>query len=103
MDPVGRQGRIKGNSKGYLKEKLGENNSWESNAPSDLGGGFNTRSGTRKAAGTLNGDEWQGTVKGKTKHTYGVDGKNDPDGTRTKDAKANNNIKKVTWEAEHHG
>lgn len=70
MDPIGRQKKIAGNSKNYQKTKLGEENSWESNAPSDLGGGFNKKSGTRRADNPSVEDKWQGTVKGKTKHTY---------------------------------
>lgn len=70
MDPIGPQTKSYPNTKGHQKTKLGEDNSWESNAPKDLGGGFNTKCGTRKSSGGKIEDKWQGTVKGKTKHTY---------------------------------
>ena len=77
MDPVGTQKKIAGNEDRYafqknLDKKVG-----------DLDGGFNTKSGTRKAGGDGVGEsKMQGTVKGKTTHTYGVDGKNDPETKR---------------------
>ena len=96
MDPIGKQKSIQGNSKNHLKEKLGEENSWESNAPKDLGGGFNKKSGTRKFEEGHMESEWQGTVKGKTTHTYAVDGKNDPEHNgRYKNI---NNIKQRKWD-----
>lgn len=76
MDPVGVQKGKFPNNKGISKSKLDEENSWESNAPSDLSGGFNEKSGTRKAVGGKVEDEWQGKVKGNITHTFGVDGKN---------------------------
>ncbi len=53
------------------KSKLGELNTWKSNAPKDLGGGFNKKSGTRQADKLSSTNKmFQGTVKGKTTHTY---------------------------------
>ena len=77
MDPVGVQKKIAGSDyretfQKKLDQKVG-----------NLDGGFNTKSGTRKADGDGVGEaDYQGTVKGKTTHTYGVDGKNDPETKR---------------------
>ena len=74
MDPVGKQGKIAGNQyrvtfQKCLDQKVGS-----------LDGGFNTKSGTRKADGSgTNESKYQGGVSGKHKHTYGVDGKGDSD------------------------
>lgn len=75
MDPVGKQGKIAGNKyrvsfQKCLDQKVG-----------DLDGGFNKKSGTRSSGGdTKDGyTKYQGSVKGKTKHTYGVDGRGDAD------------------------
>ena len=69
MDPVGAQGKIKGSWLRVSMDKRLEN-------VGDLGGGFNKKSGTH--SGKFQ-DSWQGKTKGKTKHTYGVGGKNDND------------------------
>lgn len=79
MDPVGPQQSKKSSTPKVLSQRKGMYDTWESNAPKDLDGGFNTKSGTRRADSPRQYDKWQGTTKGKTKHTYGVHGQNDPD------------------------
>lgn len=60
IDPNG--GNISSQKKGLLK-----------NPGKDFDGGFNKKSGTHSSSkGKLEG-RWQGSTKGKTKHTYGVD------------------------------
>lgn len=48
MDPIGPQKDKFPNKRNQLNGKLGEFMTWESNAPKDLGGGFNKESGVRK-------------------------------------------------------
>ena len=69
MDPIGPQKKIKSNQHNERFEKLvdggGAKNRYE--------GERNMSSGTRGAdKGRMEG-KWQGTVKGKTKHTFGVE------------------------------
>lgn len=68
MDPVGPQKKIKSNEMNVHSQKL-----MDSPAKKNLGGGFNTSSGTRAADKLSSTNEkFQGTVKGKTKHTYKI-------------------------------
>jgi len=73
MDPIGSQSKISGSEHNVSKQKNLDKK------VGDLGGGFNTSSGKRKSAGGKLESGWQGKVKGKIVHTYGVDGQNDED------------------------
>lgn len=68
MDPVGQQAKIPGSKPNVMFQRRGQANTWASNAPEDLGGGFNDKSGTRRADTPKDWGKWQGTTKGKTKH-----------------------------------
>ena len=70
MDPIGIQKKIKGNSMSVDKQKLHDDNDKAGGYKSKYSGNRNMSSGTKRAStGKLEGD-WQGTVKGATKHTY---------------------------------
>ncbi len=69
MDLVGPQKKIAGNKHHESRQKL-----IDEGAPKDLGGGYNTKSGTREAdfaSAPYKESQWAGTTKGKIKHTYG--------------------------------
>lgn len=70
MDPIGSQNKIDGSKPNVMNQRKGQFNTWSSNAPKNLGGGFNTSSGTRAADKPRSWGPDGGTVKGKTKHTY---------------------------------
>ena len=73
MDPIGSQKKIDGSQHNVSKQKNLDKK------VGGLDGGFNTKSGTRKADNGKLESGWQGKVKGKITHTYGVDGQNDED------------------------
>lgn len=64
MDPVGPQKKISGSKHAEHFQKLLDEKL------TDFGGGFNEKSGTRKTSEGRVEADFQGTVKGKTKHTY---------------------------------
>lgn len=64
MDPIGPQKKIASSSHNVSKQK-----NLDAKVP-DLDGGFNSKSGTHSAADGKLESRWQGTVRGKTKHTY---------------------------------
>ena len=72
IDPVGSQKKIPGSEQSVSRQKLQDGGG----AKKSYGGGFNTKSGT---SSTKFSTSWQGTTKGATKHTYGVNGKSDPE------------------------
>ena len=65
-DPIGVQKKIKSNEYHVGWEKLLDGGG----AKKSYGGGFNKKSGTWKNPGGKLESEWQGKVKGGTKHTY---------------------------------
>lgn len=75
MDPCGKQKKIKSDSEHVSFAKLLEGGGGDGN----YGGGFNKKSGTRTTYKARDYDKYKGTVKGATKHTYGVNGENDND------------------------
>ena len=70
IDPVGSQRKIPSSEMNVRHQKLIDKKVGK------LGGGFNTSSGTR---GGKFSTSWEGQTKGKTKHTYGVNGNDDKD------------------------
>lgn len=66
MDPIGRQKKIKSDSYRETKEKLINGGG----AKSKYVGERNMSSGTHRASEGKLESKWQGTVKGKTTHTY---------------------------------
>ena len=87
MDPVGKQSKIKDGQYHVGWQKLLDGGG----AKSSYGHTKSTESGTRKAVGGVVESKWQGTVKGKTVHTYAVDGKNDPE-VKASNAKGRNYV-----------
>lgn len=74
MDPVGPQKKIKSSEYHVSFEKL-----LKGGGSKEKYGGMDMKSGTKKTFKARDYDEWQGKVKGGIKHTYGVNGENDPD------------------------
>jgi len=72
MDPVGKQSKIPSNEYRKTFEKKLSGGGAKSNYD-----GISFPSSTRKASAS--DSKWQGKVRGATKHTYGVNGENDPD------------------------
>lgn len=70
MDPIGKQKRIKSDQYHEGFEKLLD----KGGAKSKYEGDRNMRSGTHPAREGKLESKWQGTVKGKTTHTYKKDG-----------------------------
>lgn len=75
MDPCGPQKKIKSNEYHASFEKLINGGG----AKSDYKGGLTIESTHKKSSSGQAYDADQGTTKGATKHTYGVDGKGDSD------------------------
>lgn len=74
-DPIGPQPKIASDQYHVGWQKLLDGGG----AKSRYEGQRNMESATRKSSGGKLESEWQGKTKGKTTHTYGVNGKNDPD------------------------
>lgn len=72
MDPIGNQKKIKDGQYHAGFQKILDNGG----AKDKYDGQRNMKSGTNKFEAGKVESEWQGKVKGATKHTYGVNGKN---------------------------
>lgn len=72
MDPIGVQKKVKDGQYHASWQKLLDGGG----AKEKYQGQRNMSSGTNKAEKGSVESKWQGTVKGETKHTYGVGGKN---------------------------
>ena len=70
MDPVGPQKKIKSNEYHPGFQKLLDSGGSKSTYPD----GLNKESGSHKTSKARDYEEWQGTTKGDTKHTFGVKG-----------------------------
>ena len=72
MDPIGVQKKMSGNSHKVSLDKLisggGSKNNYD---------GISYPKNTRSTSNYDRGNDFQGKVRGKTKHTYGVNGEND--------------------------
>ena len=74
MEPVGTQKKIKSDNHRVFLQKLLDNGGSKSNYD-----GMSYPRNTRSTSNYDRGNDFQGKVRSKTKHTYGVNGKNDPD------------------------
>lgn len=74
MDPIGPQKKIKSDEYRVNFQKVLDNGGSKKDYD-----GISFPKSTRAADEGKLEDRWQGKVKGKIKHTYGVDGRNDND------------------------
>lgn len=70
MDPVGPQKKIKSDEYRVAFQKILD----DGGAKGNYGGVLKHESGSHKTSKARDYDEWQGTVKGAIKHTFGVKG-----------------------------